>query len=181
HEEIEQFLPMISKKLEHLGREELIKMFLSLEFDHFLSYYKDAEDLSAPDRQRDSENFSSQRSSSRERGSFNRQGNFARLFINLGAMDGLTPKELISFVTGQMGKRGLPLGKIDITKSFSFFEVPQEEETQVLKALHKSTYKNRKVVVEPSNKSRGSSSSKRSFQDKRSFRNNKNRKVSMAS
>lgn len=181
HEEIGQFLPMISKKLEHLSREELIKMFLSLEFDHFLSYYKDAEDLSSPDRKRDFEDFSERRSS-RDRSSsssFNRKGDFSRLFINLGAMDGLTPKELISFVTGQMGKRGLPLGKIDITKSFSFFEVPREEETQVIKALQKSVYKNRKVLVELSNKNKGGSS-KRPSSEKRSFRN-RNSKVSMAS
>ncbi len=180
HEEIEQFLPMISKKLEHLSREEMIKMFLSLEFDHFLSYYKDAEDLSSPDRKRDFEDFSEKRSSrDHSSSSFNRKGDFSRLFINLGAMDGLTPKELISFVTGQMGKRGLPLGKIDITKSFSFFEVPREEEAQVLKALQKSVYKNRKVLVELSNKNKGGSS-KRPSSEKRSFRN-RNSKVSMAS
>ena len=180
HEEIQQFLPMISKKLEHLSREELIKIFLSMEFEHLLAYYKDTEDLSAPDRRRDAEEFSGARSP-RGRSSFDKKGtDFSRLFINIGAMDGLAPKDLISFVTRQMGKRGLPFGKIDIAKSFSFFEVPRESESQVLQALAKSVYKNRKVQVELSNKSRGSASSKRSSGEKRSFRN-KNTKVSMAS
>jgi ATP-dependent RNA helicase DeaD len=180
HEEIQQFLPMISKKLEHLSREELIKIFLSMEFEHLLAYYKDAEDLSAPDRRRDAEEFSGARSP-RGHSSFDKKGtDFSRLFINIGAMDGLAPKDLISFVTRQMGKRGLPFGKIDIAKSFSFFEIPRESESQVLQALSKSVYKNRKVQVELSNKSRGSSSSKRSSGEKRSFRN-KNTKVSMAS
>jgi ATP-dependent RNA helicase DeaD len=180
HEEIQEFLPMISKKLEHLSREELIKIFLSMEFEHLLAYYKDAEDLSAPDRRKDGEDFSSPRSS-RDRSSFDRKGgNFSRLFINLGAMDGLTPKDLISFVTRQMGKRGLPFGKIDIAKSFSFFEIPREEEPQVLKALEKSVFRNRKVQVELSNKTKGSSSPKRSVPEKRAFKNNQ-RKVYAAS
>ena len=44
-EQIEQFLPVIYKKLSWLTREDLIKHFVSVEFNRFLSYYKDAPDL----------------------------------------------------------------------------------------------------------------------------------------
>jgi len=44
-EQIEQFLPVIYKKLSWLSREDLIKHFVSVEFNRFLSYYKDAPDL----------------------------------------------------------------------------------------------------------------------------------------
>jgi ATP-dependent RNA helicase DeaD len=43
--QITPFLDVIYKKLEWLSREDLIKKFLSLEFNRFLSYYKNAKDL----------------------------------------------------------------------------------------------------------------------------------------
>ncbi|RLD83641.1 MAG: ATP-dependent helicase, partial [Bacteroidetes bacterium] len=43
--QIEQFLPEIYKKLDWLSREELIKHFVSAEFNRFLAYYKNAPDL----------------------------------------------------------------------------------------------------------------------------------------
>ena len=43
--QIEPFLPGIIKKLESLDREELIKHFVSAEFNRYLSYYKNAKDI----------------------------------------------------------------------------------------------------------------------------------------
>ncbi|MEA1973778.1 MAG: DEAD/DEAH box helicase, partial [Candidatus Cloacimonadota bacterium] len=48
HKEIDEFLPEIYEKLEWLDRKELIKRFVSLEFNRFLDYYKDASDLKKP-------------------------------------------------------------------------------------------------------------------------------------
>ena len=45
---INPLLPDIYKKLEWLDREELIKKFVSVEFNRFLEYYKKAPDLTAP-------------------------------------------------------------------------------------------------------------------------------------
>ena len=47
HKEIDKFLPTVYEKFEWLSREELIKHFVSLEFNRFLDYYRDATDLSA--------------------------------------------------------------------------------------------------------------------------------------
>jgi ATP-dependent RNA helicase DeaD len=44
-EQIEQFLPAIYEKLEAMSREELIKKFVSAEFNRFLEYYKNAVDI----------------------------------------------------------------------------------------------------------------------------------------
>ena len=48
HEQIDSYLPAIYKKLESLSREDLIKHFVSAEFNRFLDYYKDAQDLNVP-------------------------------------------------------------------------------------------------------------------------------------
>lgn len=44
-EQIAEFLPVIFNKLAWLDREELIKRFVSVEFNRFLAYYKDAKDI----------------------------------------------------------------------------------------------------------------------------------------
>ncbi|MCI5208618.1 MAG: DEAD/DEAH box helicase, partial [Candidatus Electrothrix sp. ATG2] len=45
HEQIDPLYEEIQRQLEHLDREQLIKKFISLEFNRFLKYYKDAPDL----------------------------------------------------------------------------------------------------------------------------------------
>jgi len=44
-EQIEQFLPYIYDKLNWLDREQLIKHFVSTEFNRYLSYYKNSKDI----------------------------------------------------------------------------------------------------------------------------------------
>ena len=44
-DQIEQFLPYIYDKLNWLDREQLIKHFVSTEFNRYLSYYRDARDI----------------------------------------------------------------------------------------------------------------------------------------
>ena len=48
HAEIDSYLPLVYDKLESLSREELIKHFVGFEFNHFLKYYKNLEDLTKP-------------------------------------------------------------------------------------------------------------------------------------
>ena len=43
--DIDQYLPEIEEKLSHLDKTELIKHFISSEFDRFLSFYKNAPSL----------------------------------------------------------------------------------------------------------------------------------------
>ena len=72
--QISEFLPSIYEKLAELSREELIQKFVSLEFNSFLSYYENAEDLN---------DLSSKRDNSRGRSD---SENMTRFFINLGLL-----------------------------------------------------------------------------------------------
>lgn len=47
-EEIETFLPGIYRKLEWLSKEDLIKRVVSMEFNRFLDYYKNAAEIEQP-------------------------------------------------------------------------------------------------------------------------------------
>lgn len=51
--QIKDYLPVIFSKLSWLDREELIKRFMSIEFNQFLSYYKDSRDINIDSKKRE--------------------------------------------------------------------------------------------------------------------------------
>ncbi len=48
--QIDPFLPHVFAKLDYLSKEDIIRRFVSLEFNRFLEYYKNAEDLNLPEK-----------------------------------------------------------------------------------------------------------------------------------
>ena len=141
-EEITDFMPEIYRKLEWLSKEDLIKRMVSHEFNRFLDYYRDREESETPTdiRERNTRD-------SRERGSRKAAPGFTRLFINLGKMDSFFPSELISLLNSNTRGR-IELGRIDLMKNFSFFEVEEKEAQNVVKALNRANWNGRKVSVE---------------------------------
>jgi ATP-dependent RNA helicase DeaD len=126
-EQIEQFMPVIYSKLEWLSREDLIKKFVSIEFNRFLEYYKNAVDINVKAEQKDARDKRLQESrnerSSGTRRDRNDSADFTRLFINLGLKDNLNPPKLIGLINDNARSRRIQIGKIDIQRNFSFFEV----------------------------------------------------------
>lgn len=145
HQEIEKFLPEIKEKLAEFDREELLRRVVTLEFDRFLDDYRSGEDLISPVSDRDSNSGrSGRRGDSREQYT----GNYKRLFINLGKSDGFYPEQLIELVNSNTKGRKVPLGKIDLLKTFSFFEVEVEYADYLISALNDVTFMDRRVAVE---------------------------------
>jgi ATP-dependent RNA helicase DeaD len=70
------------------------------------------------------------------------------LFINLGKTDGFFPEQLIELVNSNTKGRKVPIGKIDLLKTFSFFEVEPSYADELIKALNNATFDNRRVAVE---------------------------------
>jgi ATP-dependent RNA helicase DeaD len=66
----------------------------------------------------------------------------------MGKTDGFYPEQLIELVNRNIPGKKIQLGKIDLLKSFSFFEVESSQAERVINALSKSTFKDRKVTVE---------------------------------
>jgi ATP-dependent RNA helicase DeaD len=144
HQEIEKFLPEIKEKLAGLDREELLKRVVSLEFDRFLDDYRHGEDLISPVSEKESNFGRSGRRDSREQYT----GNYTRLFINLGKTDGFYPEQLIELVNTNTKGRKVPIGKIDLLKTFSFFEVEAGYADDLIKSLSNATFMDRRVAVE---------------------------------
>jgi ATP-dependent RNA helicase DeaD len=142
HEQIDSYLPTIYKKLESLSREDLIKHFVSAEFNRFLDYYKDAQDLNVPVNEK------------KERGKRDRDqrdGNpeFSKFFINVGSHHKLSPARLMGLINEQTPKKGMAIGKIDITDRFAIFEADARYEQDLLKGFKKGvTFEGNPVHVE---------------------------------
>lgn len=136
NEEIESFLPTIYKKLEWLDREELIKRFVSIEFNYFLDYYKNTRDINV-----DIKGDKNIRDERRE------IGGMCRFFINMGRKDELTPQLLIGLVNDISRRLSIRIGKIDIMHSFSFFEADENHKDDILRVLNKMKFKGRQIMV----------------------------------
>ncbi len=138
-QQIAPFLPAILKKLEWLSREELIKHFVSAEFNRFLEYYKHAKDINVSDSPRKRE-----KKSRSER----RKTLFARLFINVGSLNGLTPARLIGLINQALDSGDVTVGSIEVMKKFAFFEIDAAVETKLMKALNDMSFDGVKLSVE---------------------------------
>ncbi len=67
--QIKDYLPVIFNKLAWLDRDELIKRFMSIEFNQFLSYYKDSRDINLDSKNRSDDRGRGDRGSRDDRGS----------------------------------------------------------------------------------------------------------------
>lgn len=147
-EQIAEFLPEIYKKLSWLSREELIKHFVSVEFNRFLSYYKDAPDLNIDGEGGKDHGSAGGKKGDRKKGRRDEK-QFSRFFINLGKKNKLTTAKMIGLVNDATHTRDIEIGKIDILKSFSFFEIEKQHEKLILKAFSENIrYAGVKVSVE---------------------------------
>ncbi len=149
-DQIAPFMAVVNKKLDWLSKEQVIKHFVSLEFNRFLEYYKNAPDLNKK-AESDEKIASSGQRKQRYKGK-NNSGNFARLFINVGKKDGISPKNIIGILNDFTHDRKINIGDIEIKDSFSFFEVGDKFQMRVLKALNGKKYKNRKISVDVAEK-----------------------------
>ncbi len=145
---IEQFMPSIYEKLEHLDREELIKHFVSTEFNRFLDYYKNARDINIPDR--------GDRRNERRSRDERRRTPYTRLFINVGASNRLDPGRLIGLINQGLDSGNAGIGKIEILRNFSFFEIEQGIENDLIDALKGRNFEGVPLSVEVSQEKRSS-------------------------
>ena len=147
--EIDHFLPAVYEELKDLSKEEIIKRFTALEFNHFLDYYRDAPDLNRSEK--------SDRSDRGERGESYRGAGGDRLFINLGKMDGLDAGKLLGMICDRAKVSREVIGRIDLKGAYSFFEVEKDFTNSVRDAIHGFEYKGRMVRIEITNESQGDS------------------------
>jgi ATP-dependent RNA helicase DeaD len=136
-EEIESFLPAIYDELKDLSKEELIKRFISEEFNRFHEYYVNAPDLNLPKGSVD--------------GAF---GNYrtSRFFINMGKLDGFNIHSLRDFLADAAKVHPRMVFNVDVKNSFSFFETESKFVDAFLTLNSRDLeFNGRKVSLEVSN------------------------------
>jgi ATP-dependent RNA helicase DeaD len=147
NEEIKGFLPTVYKKLEWLDREELIKRFVSIEFNYLLDYYKNTRDINA-DEEKESDGM-------------------CRFFINLGRKNDLTPQLLIGLVNDISRRLSIKIGKIEIMHSFSFFEADANYKDDILKAFNQKKFKGYKIIAEEAEPYNGRGKKEKDYKKKK--------------
>lgn len=126
-EQIAPYMTQIMKQLEYLDKTELLKRFVSLEFNRFLDYYKDSEDLNyhekerGPRKERDERDGHGSREESGDKRF--RRGQKVRLKVNVGNREGINPSRLLGIINDIVGDKTISIGDIEVTNKFTFFDV----------------------------------------------------------
>ncbi|MDC3253145.1 DEAD/DEAH box helicase [Crocinitomicaceae bacterium] len=156
-EDMAEFLPAVMQEFDSFSKEEVIKKFVSTEFNRFIEYYNRAGDINAKegkgrDRDRD------ERGDKRDRGGRRNDENKTRFFVNLGKRDGLNPGGLLRVVCDSTGLKSDKVGRIDILASFSFFEADNNLADDIIQKVNGADYEGNTVSVEVTKKKSGGGS-----------------------
>lgn len=152
-EQIAPFMPEVLRKLEWMDKEDVVKRLVSSAFGRFVEYYANAPQIEEPKENASRTVRNKTEHKQRPRGNKQRgermqpEEGFKRLFINLGKRDNVYAREIIGFVNKYV-KGNVEIGRIDLTANCSFFEVPEETATKVIKAFKNAGYKGRRIVVD---------------------------------
>ena len=149
---IAPYMEYIKRQFEYIDKEDIIKKMVTVTFGRFLDYYKDAPEIEKPNVKGARKERDGEAKAKRSKGGKPEAG-YARLFINLGKMDGFYPGEVMQFVNKHVHGRQ-EVGHIDLLARQSYIEVPQEDAAMVMKALDGSVYKGRKVRCNDANEGR---------------------------
>jgi ATP-dependent RNA helicase DeaD len=149
--QIEDFLGLIFDRLDGLDREELIKRFVSVEFNRFLTYYKNAPDLNVKLREENKPDRFNKETKKR-----NSKGiEFTKFFLTLGEKDGLSKKKLMELINANDNLAGVEIGKIEILPGYTFFEIDSNYTDAVIKAFHNKRYSGKRLKIEIKNQKQG--------------------------
>jgi ATP-dependent RNA helicase DeaD len=143
----EAYMPDLQKKFADIDKEEVLKRVAALEFDHFLKYYENAEDLNARQdfRERRNDNNRYPNNSKRERPAYQRDSGFTRLFINLGTKDGFYKASFLQYILDESNLKKEVLGRIDLREMNAWVEVDKSVATKMMKSLDGKKYNGRQI------------------------------------
>jgi ATP-dependent RNA helicase DeaD len=157
--EIDPFMPHVLSKLEYLSKDEIIRRFVSLEFNRFLDYYKNAVDLNLPehatrggerggerregrsdrpdrsDRPSRSDRGDRDGGGDRRRDGGSKRGQRVRLKLNIGTRENANTRSVLSSINEVTNDKSISIGDIEITQKFTFFDVFADQADKVISAF----------------------------------------------
>ena len=156
HGDYETFLPMLQERFAHVTKDEVLQRVAALEFDRFLKYYENAEDLNIRERERAPQGGKGRPApdASRRRDTRGREfggGDYQRLFVNLGTKDGFYKASFLQFILDMSDLRKEVLGRIDMKEMNSWIEVDRKSAGQMIRAIDGKKYKGRRIRMNDAN------------------------------
>jgi ATP-dependent RNA helicase DeaD len=159
HGDYEAYVPMLEEKFADMSKEEILKRVAALEFDRFLKYYENAEDLNVREQRR-GERVPGERLSVRKDGGGDRRGAYAdtrgrkfgsgggdytKLFVNLGTKDGFYKASFLQFILDMSELQKDVLGRIDMKEMNSWIEIDKRVASQMIRSIDGKNYKGRRI------------------------------------
>ena len=141
-EDIDDYLPVIFKKLEWMTREELITRMVALNFNRFLDYYKDAIDLNVDEKTEKKDKLE------RKKDRANRDEGLKRLYFGLGKNDHILPQKIIGKINDVTHTRDIRIGRIDLFDDFSYVDVEETYIPMILECFADPRKNPKGIVVE---------------------------------
>lgn len=161
HGNYETYVPMLMEKFADVSKEEILQRVAATEFDRFLKYYENAEDLNIRDDRRTRITGTSREPYGREQGrsreprnreySAGGSGNHTKLFVNLGTKDGFYKASFLQYILDMSELRKEVLGRVDMKEMNSWVEVEKNVASKMIRAIDGKTYKGRKIRMNDAN------------------------------
>ncbi|WP_287936089.1 DEAD/DEAH box helicase [Duncaniella freteri] len=161
-EGIAKYLPGISRKLEWLSEEDLIKRVISLEFNRLLDYYKDAPKIdfidAKPERDRkrkgEKKGPAHERPDDREKDRRTAARGMERVYVNVGKRDGFFAGNLIEALNKLVQGKRVDVGRIDLLPAYTLFDVSKKDARKVVGALTGADFFGKRLHSEIADKDR---------------------------
>lgn len=141
-DDITPYLKLIKEKWRDLSRDEIIKKFLSMEFNRFLDYYRNAPDLNIKQEK-------GKKGESELPNYVPRRGDkgFKWVKLSIGSKNSITTRHLIRMMTSLgVGKKGI--GKIEIRRSESFVNISANAAKYVIEQTNNTEYRGKHLWSE---------------------------------
>ncbi|WP_288097120.1 DEAD/DEAH box helicase [Hydrotalea sp.] len=155
------YLPMLREKFADITKEEVLTRIAALEFDRFLKYYENAEDLNLREAKREKResvgrNAVTGNGENGRKGASDRHSNLSgadttRLFINLGSKDGFYKASFLQFILDMSDLKKDVLGRIDLRDMNSWIEIEKKSAAKMIKAIDGKNYRGRKIRMNEAN------------------------------
>lgn len=147
--EIEEYMPIIEEKWNYMSKEEVMRKFLSIEFNRFLEYYKHSPDLNVHLERASRDNDGAKqnpRSKRSKNGSKFDSIDFSTVEINIGMKEKLTARHLLRLLTScGVGKKSI--GVISIGRRSSKIELNKAIVSNLLGQLNGSSYRGKTLSL----------------------------------
>lgn len=177
-QEIDKYFLGVSRKLSWLSSDDLLKRVLSLEFNRLLDYYKDAPKIDFIDEkpERKSKKRHEQSDSiprnDKEKDRRTAERGMSRIYVNVGKSDGFFAGNLIEILNKNVTGARVDVGRIDLLRGYSLFDVKKSDAKRVVSALRSIDFMGKRVYSEiaDADKDYSQSSERRTRKPKRNMR-----------